>query len=357
MGNIFVPGGAGNEPTLTGEMFAGKAATTSATADTAYLLLNAEQIPEFFALVVDGQNIMSQDSRLINVKGQELDIANVNFADGKFVGGLGSTTRMGASDESVPVFGGVKLNPQPFEKRMELETTRLPNWNVAGAGLEPLLEQLMATCYYNDLEDAFIQSDTAGADPAGYGTGSMTTIDGWITQAVANCHVYDHGAGYVRPALFENLLAQLPVKWRYNAAARAKLCFYVPSDVESTYHYWLTNRATALGDMMLTKDGVLTYKGVPIVGVPKMSVDAEGILTRADYAESGGMSYVLLCEPSNKLIGYNPEMRVFKHPRDDGKSMYINLYGEYDCGFLNEDAVAVAANVTPTIDPSITALA
>ena len=350
-----VADGAGVQP-VQGEMFAGKAVGTD-TASTTYSLLNAEQMGEFRSLVPADQNVMSSDARFINVKGPQLDIANINMTNGKFVGGIGSRTRVDAGDEASVTFGGVSLAPKPFEARLTVETTRLPNWNIAGAGLAAQLDTIFATFYFNQLEDVFINSDTAGSDPAGYGTGSLTTIDGWIATALANCHVYDHGAAYVNALLFENLLLQLPVKWRANAAARSRFKFYVPSDIESAYQFWLAQRSTPLGDMRLTQDGAVAYKGIELVGVPSLGIDEAGILTRAAYAEAGGMAYIILCEPSNKIVGFNPEMRVFKHPRDDGKEDYVNIYGEYDCGYEVEDAVAIAANVTPTIDPTIAALA
>ena len=346
-----VAGGGAAQP-IEGEMFAGKA-LTSATTSVAFQRLNAEQIPEFFSLVPEGQNVMSADAKMVNVKGPEMDIANINIVDGQFVGGLGSTTRINSANEVTPVFDGIALNPQAFEARLSFETTRLPLWNIAGSGLEGQMDTLLATYYFNQMEEAFIRSDTSGSDPSGYGPGSLTTIDGWIPKAVANCHVYDAGGGYVRPTLFENLLSELPVKWRANAQARAKLRYYVPSDVEAAYHFWLaTQRVNALGDMMLTDDGTLRYKGIPLIGVPKMPVDDPGILTQSYVTE--GLSYIILCEPQNKIIGYNPEMRVFKHPRDDGKETYVNLWGEYDCGYVIEDAVAIAANVKPSIDPAVT---
>ncbi|MHB8994547.1 MAG: hypothetical protein ACYC63_04780 [Armatimonadota bacterium] len=356
MGTILtaeeLAGAAGALP-VGGEMFAGKA-LDSATSNTAYSTLNAEQMGEFISLVPEGQNVMSADSRMVNVKGPEQDIANINIVNGQFVGGRGSRTRVAENDEVTPVFGGVKLNPQPFEARLSFETTRLPLYNIAGSALEGQLDTLLATYYFNQMEEAFITSDKAGADPVGYGPGSLTTIDGFITKAVADCHVYDHGAKFVNPNLFENLLSQLPIKWRANPGLRSKLRFYVPSDLESAYHFWLTHRATPMGDMMLTTDGELVYKGIKLIAVPSMPVNQAGILTQVLVLD--GLSSVVLCEPSNKIIGYNPEMRAFKHPRDDGKETYVNMWGEYDCGYENVDAVAVAVNVTPTIDPSIIAL-
>lgn len=360
MGKIWSPdgavaGGSGVQP-VAGQMFAGKAVGTD-TANTAYSTLNAEQMSEFRSLVPVDQNVMTADARFINVKGPELDMPNINIVNGQFVGGLGSRTIVPLAHEVTPVFGGIKLNPEPFEARLTFETTRLPLWNIAGSALEGQMDTLLATYYFNQMEDVFINSDSGGSDPAGYGDGSLTTIDGWIAKALASSHVLDHGAGYVNAVLFENLLAQLPVKWRANAAARARFVFYVPSDVEAAYHFWLTQRSTPMGDLMLGSDGELRYKGIKLVGVPAMPIDADGILSRVAYAANGGMSYVILCEPSNKVVGYNPEMRAFKHPRDDGKETYINLWGEYDCGFEVVDAVAIAANVTPTIDPSIASLA
>jgi len=338
---------------VSAEMLVGKAAT-SATADTAFLLLNNDQIRTFLRLVKEGQDVMIADSRVINVQAPELDLANIDIADGQMAGGIGATTRLGAGDEITPEFDGVNLAPEPYECRLEFEMTRLPLWNIEGAGLERTMDEILATYYFSQLEEVAIHGDTAGANPAGYATGMMTTTNGWITTAINDCHVYDHGGGYVRPHLFETLLGSIPVKWIGSETERAQFRFYVPSAIERQYRYWLTNRGTNLGDLSLTADGQLAYAGIPMVAVPKMHTDDAGVLTQS--ATLSGLSYVLLCKPQNKLLGVNPPMRVFKHPRDDGKTMYINLYGEYDTGFYNVDEVAVAVNVVPTVNPSVVAV-
>lgn len=341
MGKVYEP-----------EVLVGKAVTSS-TADTDFLLLNAEQIRELFDLVV-AQNVMSVDSRLINVQAQQQDLGNVDIVDGQMVGGLGATEQMAGADELAPVFAGVSLNPQPFEIRYPFETTRLPRWNVEGAGLEGKMDGIVGKYYFNQLEEVLIHSDTGGANPGGYGTGMLTTVDGWITKALANCHVYDHAGDNVRALLFEEMLNEMPDKWIGSEAERSQFRFYVPSRVERAYKAWLkATRQTALGDMQLTEDGGIAYSGIPVVPVPKMHINDAGVLTQSAVAD--GLAFCLLCKPDNKLIGFNPEMRVFKHPRDDGKVTYVNLWGEYDCGFLVEDAVVVGANVDPTLDAAVLA--
>ena len=340
---------------MTAEMLVGKALTSSTTS-TAFQRLNDEQIRTFLRLVVDGLNVMSADARMVNVQAPEIDMANIDIVDGMMTGGLGATAQVQVADEVTPVFDGITLAPKPFEARLQFETTRLPLWNIEGAGLERTMDEILATYYFNQLEEVFIHGNTAGANPAGYATGMLTTTDGWITKAQSVGHVYDHGAAYVRPFLFESMLDNMPVKWIGNEAARAGFRFYVPSQIERQYKYWLkATRQTALGDMQLTENGGIAYSGIPIVPVPKMHTDDAGVLTQSATAD--GLSYALLCQPSNKLIGFNPEMRVFKHPRDDGKVTYVNLWGEYDSGFYNEDAVVVAMNVTPTVDPTVAATA
>jgi len=337
---------------LTPEVLVGKS-VTSATADTAYLLLETEQIRDLFELVVD-QNVMSAMGRLVNVQAPDQDIANVDIDDGQMTGGLGATTQMDAGDELSPVFAGVNLAPEPFEIRYPFETTRLPLWNIVGERLEGTMDQLVGRYYFNQLEEVLIHGDTGGANPAGYATGMMTTVDGWMTQAQANCNVYDHGGDDVRALLFEEMLDAMPDKWQGTEQQRAAMRFFVPSKVERKYKAWLkATRQTALGDMELTEDGGIAYSGIKLVGVPKMHTNDAGVLTQS--AVASGLSQCLLCEPSNLLVGYNPQMRVFKHPRDDGKVLYVNLWGEYDCGFLNEDAVVVGVNVEPELAAAVEA--
>ena len=334
------------------EVLVGKA-VTSATADTAFSLLNAQQIEALIDLVVD-QNVMIRESRVINVTAPSLEMGNIDIADGQMTGGLGATARMDEGDEMTVTFDGIDLDPEPFEIRYPFETTRLPLWNVEGAGLQRHVDTLVGTYYFNQLEEVMIHGDTGGVNPVGYAAGMMTSTDGWITQAQANGHTYDHGGDDVRALLFENMIADLPVKWRGDLARRAALRFYVPTEVERLYRAWLKGtRLNALGDLVLQEDGMLAYSGIPLIPVPKMHTNDAGVLTQSAVAD--GLSYVLLCRPENLLLGYNPEMRVFVHPRDDGKVTYVNLWGEYDCGYAIEDEVVVAVNVSPTLAAAVEA--
>jgi len=324
-------------------------ALTSQTTSVAAQTLNAEQVREFVRLVVSEQ-VGLNDSRVYRVNGPSLEISNIDIPDGQYAMGLGYTDRIDAADEVTPVFDQRVLAPQPLDVRLAIEQTALFQDNLEGNGIQQTADEILATYVGNIMEDEAWNANSGGAAPAGYGTGAMTTIDGWFQTALQAGHAVDFNGARMSTEIFREMLQAMPTKWRGDNEV-----YYVSSDMTLEWAKYLeVVRATQLGDVSITDDGVATYQGRPIIPVPKINDDYSGL--NALSGSDTGYTMVLLTRPDNKAIGYSPEMRVYIGMRDDGKVAYINYWGRFDVDFVNTDRVVVGYNITPLAQCEATSL-
>lgn len=315
-------------------------ALTSTTASVAAQTLNGDQMREFIRLVVSEQVGLS-DSTKIQVNGPSLDISNVNIPDGQYAMGLGGTTQIAVADEVTPVFDRRVLTPQPIDVRMPIETTILMQVNIEGEGIRQTMDEILADYVGNQIENEAWNAQIGGTAWDGYGTGAMTTIDGWLATARTAGHAIDFDGARMSTEILREMLQALPTKWRGKGEV-----FYMSSDnvIEWAHHLEAT-RQTNLGDRVILEDGAPTFMGRRIIGVPRIRDDYAGLNNQS--GSTSGFTAVLLTVPGNKVIGFNPAMRVFVHPRDDGKVDYINYWGQFDVDFFNVDRVVIGYNITP----------
>lgn len=315
-------------------------ALTSATTSVAAQTLNAEQVREFVRLVVSEQ-VGLKDSRVYRVPGPSLEISNIDIPAGQYAMGLAGNARIAVADEVTPVFDQRILSPQTLDVRLEIEQTVLFQDNLEGPGIQQTADELLADYVGNIMEDEAWNANSGGAAPAGYGTGAMTTIDGWLQTAIQSGHAIDFNGARMSTAVFREMLQAMPTKWRGDGET-----YYVSPDMTLEWaHYLEVVRATELGDVAITDDGIARYQGRAIVPVPKIRDNYAGL--NALSGSDSGYTMVLLTRPDNKAIGYSPEMRVYVGMRDDGKVAYINYWGRFDVDFINIDRVVIGYNITP----------
>jgi len=315
-------------------------ALASTTTATAAQWLNGQQVREFLRLVVS-EEVGLLDSSKYMVEGPSLDISNVNIVDGQYSMGVGGSTRIAAADEVTPVFDRRVLTPQPLDVRMPIEQTILKQINLEGDRIQQTMDEMLGQYIGNTIENEAWNADVAGAAWAGYGTGAMTTITGWLPTALAACHTVDFDGARMSSEIFRTMLQALPTKWRNKGEV-----YYASMDnVIEWKHHLEATRQTNLGDTSITEEGVPTFMGRKIIGVPRIRDDYTGLNDQS--GSTSGFTKVLLTLPANKTVGFGPAMRVFVHPRDDGKVDYINYWGQFDVDYINVDRVVIGYNILP----------
>jgi len=315
-------------------------ALTSTTPLTAAQWLSPDQTSRFIRMVVD-ETLGLKNCTVMAVDGPQLDITNMDIADGQYAVGLGGTDRIDEADEVTPAFDRRILSPETYDFRLPISQTRLKRWNIERDNIQQTADEMMATYIGNTLEDEAWNAAAGGPGRAGYGTGALTTVDGWFQTAIQAGHVVDFNGARLSSAVLRELLKAMPTKWRNKGEE-----FSCSSNsVLEWGHYLELVRATNLGDVSITDDGVARFRGIPVVPVPKIRDDYEGL--NALSGSTTGYTRVLLTAPENKVLGHNPEMRNYVGMRDDGKVAYINAWGQYDYDFINVDRVVVGINILP----------
>lgn len=320
---------------------------TSTTTSTTYANLPTQTQRQFIDLLLPETYFLSL-ANVWSVVGSEMQVPNIDIADGQVTGGLGELEEPGASDLMIPVFGGRTLAPKSFEMHYEISKTILPQVNIEGDGFDPHLRRLAETYLNNEIDRICFLSDTGGSNPTGYHTGNQTTIDGWAKLADEG-NVYDHDGGYCNPAIFKKLFYLMPKKWRN--ARKADMRYWVADSVEGEYRDYLSRRQDGLGTLALTEEQPLRFSGIPMIGVSYLPTDVDGINDKSET--TGSYTYVVLAEQKNFALGFGPQMTFSRYPDKYGKFDVLNWWGQFDVDFARIEAVCKAVNVTPTVDSSL----
>lgn len=337
--------------TPSAEQMVQKAIVSSETSDNTYSLLNVQQRKEFIQLTID-QTVMLKEATNIDVEGQGLDVPNIDVGEGRLIGGLGGTELPTNDQRAVPTFGGRQIRPQAFDYVYAIETTKLFHNSIVGENIADVVMNSMAVALANDIENVCINSIQDGDEWPDTNPGFMTTIDGWRQRSMSG-HVVDWAGQYVNPQLFKTMLEALPTKWR-GPAYRDRLRFYCSVQLVDEYVDYLQRRTTALGDeaLTLTREGDLVYRGIPIVPVPYIKNDYDGLNSLSGTTDA--YTWVLLTMNNNLIVGWGPEMRLWQGTEQTtGKIRYVAWWGQFDTQFSIIDAVVSAVNVTPSVDPTL----
>lgn len=324
-------------------------ALTSQTTITTAQWLSPDQAEQFVRLVVD-ETMGLRMAQVVEVDGPSYDVSNMDMASGQYAVNLGGSTRIDVADEVTPNFDERTLNPVSYDFRLPIETTVLKRWNIERDRIQQTADQMLAVYVGNALEDEAWNSVAGAASPAWLshaGTGACTTIDGWLRIAMQAGHTVDFNGARMGSEVFRQMLRALPTKWR----SKGEKFYASPNTVLEWNHFIYRNRTTNLGDSTMTQADAPNFHGIPVISVPKIRDDYTGV--GAQSGSSDGFTQVLLTNPDNLIIGYNPQMRVYVGTRDDGKVVYINYWGMFDVEIINVDACVLGYNILPLAATSL----
>lgn len=185
----------------------------------------------------------------------------------------------------------LKLDPVPLKAVLPLQksylrrlaTQRLPEEQKA-----QVIMAALAKVLGNDTERMVWSSDILGhsiaeADYKNDGTGSTSNrikdetfskFSGVISvgeQAGSAVKTYDAANSADIRKTLHNLINLLPADYRNED--RQDLRFYVPSNVEENMRSFLEKRETPYGDLIITKDDKIKFRGIEIANMPLLDVN------------------------------------------------------------------------------------
>jgi len=329
------------------EFLVGKATAQATTADTAYSTLNGTQASSFFRKVRNLTSGLTQRAQMVPVVGTHMDFNHVDSTPLMAMGLAETALMAGTADESAVVFSGRRLTPASCRMFIPIAQHRFLKTNIEGEQVVNTIIDLLAQDFANLSEEVCCTSVAGGTTGAGYGTGMLSTIDGFGELAGSGA-AYDHGGGYYNTLMFRRLVQAIPLKWR-NAYPRDQWKFFVQADAIIMLQDLFAQRATPLGDTLIqTEEGNLKMFGIELVPVYYIPTNVSGSLTMTGSSDE--YTWVMLARPDNMYLGYRPEMQLFTHPNEEGNILNISMWAEWAAQFANVDEVAMAVNVTHNVN-------
>ncbi len=188
-----------------------------------------------------------------------------------------------------PATTKVQFDPKDVKAVLPLHHSyiRRLGTNQDTAGKTNALATAMGTVIANDMEKMVWGSNTLGpsikeADFKNNGSGHATDrikdatfsqFNGLIAAADASGSgvlTYDADNSADIQLIMHNTIKKLPADYRQE---KSELRFYVPSNVEENLRSYLKKRDTAEGDLFLTEDNMVMFRGILVVACPLLDVN------------------------------------------------------------------------------------
>lgn len=270
---------------------------------------------------------------------------------------VGATEAVDTGANVEPTWGKLSITVKKFRLDWELSSESLED-NIEGDALEDHIARMLATQMGNDLEDYFINGDTAS------GVAGVRVQDGIRKRAINGGHVVDAAGATLSRTVLKNGLAAMPRKYMQK---RPELRFFTGSNAILDYLFsvqqvdagltTLWQRAAAGINQAVTPEGpagFLTDGGfaVPIQEVPLFLEDRQG-----DYDTNSGVSGVQLPSsnvghtdlwltfPKNMIWGVKRDIKVYREFRPKKDTVEYTVYCRQGNQIENLDAFVVVKNV------------
>jgi HK97 family phage major capsid protein len=304
-----------------------KAFTTSDIASAG--VLNPEQANRFIR-DVQKSTVMIKECRVVPMNSPKRDFDKIGFGS-RISQKATEATAPGTTSE--PTTSQVELSTEEYIAAVDLSYSSLED-NIERAQLEQTVMELIAEQVGLDIEELAIRADADGAT----GDAFLDSLDGWFELAG---HTVNHSnAAFSFATVFKNAYDQLPKKY---LKQKGLWRFYVDEDVHSLFQdevmqgkYVTANAGWITAD----KDNVLSFKGVPVIGVPQISL-AEGSTGTPSVATSP----MLLAHPQNLVWGVQRKVTVETWRNRRSRTLEITVTYRVDFKIEETDAVVKTTNI------------
>ncbi|SDG73985.1 Phage capsid family protein [Aneurinibacillus thermoaerophilus] len=197
--------------------------------------------------------------------------------------------------------------------------------NIMKKNLENYLITLFSKQVAFDLAEYCLWANTASSDPF------LKKTNGWIELAANKLYGQGTEADFNPTdifSIFNSMIQAMPKRAIRN---RSEVVFHVGFEIEDALRDAYANRGTDLGDLALTTNGTLTYKGFPVVYDPAMDA----------YPDDTGRA-VLFTNPKNLVYGvfHRVTIEADRVPKERKTDFVLTFEG--DANYDNEEAAVVA---------------
>lgn len=268
-------------------------------------LLNTSQADRFIDLSLD-QSVMLKDARTVRMRSAVMELDKIATS-----GRVSQLKSEGVAPESLsePAFSKVTLTAvdiiTPFEITMEaLEDS------IERGDMEETVIRVMARQTATDLEELAVQGDTDSSDDFIKGT------DGWRVLG-EDGNVVDFAGATLDKAGLSAMYKALPDRYKRN---HGDLRYYFAPAAVQDWHDTFADRGTAAGDEAMVSGVAPPYMGVPVISVPNIPTDEEGIM---GYESGPNLTYGFLTPRENLVFGIHRDVRIDK---DKDILRGVNIY-------------------------------
>jgi hypothetical protein len=301
--------------------------------------LSIEQVTQFIELMA-AQQVMLTEARTVTSSAAKWNESILDM-NGRIMRPGIEAQRLAEGQRRKPATGIVEISTVLGRAEIPVSDETMED-NVAGSNIVASIQRLIADQAGFDVEDLFVNGDTASTDAW------LALTNGWLKQATSG----GSGAGNDTPntfsassfgqdyqAIFKKMIQTMPKRYLRNLKINGR--FYVPVTLEQAWRDVLASRVGALGDLSLTQSNDLTYQGVKIVSAP--SFDA-GIV-----AGSPDTCSILLSNNTNLYAGYHRAMKfeTFRDPREGATSFIITCRVDPKVAVINATVTATSVDVEP----------
>ncbi|WP_347246312.1 phage major capsid protein [Thermogutta sp.] len=317
-----------------------KATLTTSDLETGGGFLAPEQATAFLRVAIDSSTIM-KEARIETSANPKFEVPRISLSSRVLrVGTEGQ--RLADSDRVEPTTGLVTLSTYLFKGEVPVSDEVFED-NIERDALADTLMTMIAEAVGRDVEEIAIKSDTSRV--AGDNEPVFDVFDGIIAQledGLPSEQKIDASSHTTYEQTFGAAVAAMPPRYLSDYSA---LRLYVPYAHLHGYQHALAARGTGLGDTaiidaMATR---LSYRGIPVVGVPMLSGQGS-INGTAKYYDR----HMILTHPKNIIFGFHRKIRVerFRDPREGVTSFLPSV--RFDVKLADPSCGVLIYNANPS---------
>lgn len=289
-------------------------------------LLATGQADRFIDMSLD-QSVMLKDARVIRMRSAVMELDKIATT-----GRVSQLKSEGVAPSSLsePSFSKVTLTATDIITPFEITTESLED-SIERGDLEETVVRVMARQTATDLEELALLGDATSADPF------LACQDGWRALA-ADGHVVDFAGATLDKDALSDMYKALPDRYKRN---HDQLRYYFAPAAVQDWHDTFADRGTSGGDNAIVSAIAPPYMGTPVVGVPNVPTNLEGIL---GYSGSD-LTFGILTPRENLIFGIHRQVRIEK---DKDILRGVNIYTittRVAVGLEETDAIVVAVNI------------
>jgi len=289
-------------------------------------LLATGQADRFIDMSLD-QSVMLKDARVIRMRSAVMELDKIATT-----GRVSQLKSEGVAPSSLsePSFSKVTLTATDIITPFEITAESLED-SIERGDLEETVVRVMARQTATDLEELALLGDTTSTDPF------LACQDGWRALA-DNGHVVDFEGATLDKDALSDMYKALPDQYKRN---HDQLRYYFAPAAVQDWHDTFADRGTSGGDNAIVSAVAPPYMGTPVVGVPNIPTNLEGV---SGYSGSD-LTFGILTPRENLIFGVHRQVRIEK---DKDILRGVNIYTittRVAVGLEETDAIVVAVNI------------